>query len=265
MSQRLPHGFFIPDPEQGSAPRNVRRRPGIRTVLWTLLLLIAVAVILYAGVFRIRTVTVVGNRRFSWGDVVKAAGLEGGVSYFAVNEDKIKTALETNSYLAYEGLEKSFPSSLTLYVRERTARANMKSMGVIYLIDETGRVLERMPNNQLREDLPIVTGLQPIEATPGRDLVPRTADQLTYYTELMQEMVLQGYWGEVSELILTDPDSLCLITRNGYTIRLGDHENLRAKLGTVRGVTAKLAEMGEYGGVIEASTPEVAVYSPATE
>lgn len=262
MSQQMPQGFPIPDP--AGAPR-ARRRPGLRTALWTLVLLTAVAVILYAGVFRIRTVTVVGNRSVSWEDVVKAAGLDSGVSYFRVNEEKIRANLERNRYLVYEGLETSFPSSLTLYVRERSARANVKSRGTLYLLDEEGMVLEQADANQLRDDLPVVTGLQPNEAIPGQVIVPRVGEQLTVYRELMQELLLQGYLGEVSELILTSPENLSMVTRNGYTVHLGKHTDLRAKIGTVRGVAAKLEQMGEYGGIIEASTPEIAVYSPATE
>lgn len=264
MSQQLPPEFFIPDPEQGPAPRS-QKKPGMRTALWTLLLLTAVAVILYAGVFRIRTVTVVGNHRVSWDEVVQAAGLGGGVSYFAVDADKIRENLERNRYLVFEGLEKTFPSSLILYVRERTVRANVKAMGVVYQMDEEGMVLERSADNQLRDELPVVTGLQPREILPGRVIIPRTNDQLPVYVTLMRELLLQGYWSEVSELNLADPESIYLITRNGYTVHLGDHENLRAKIGTVRGVVAKLAEMGEYGGIIEASTPAVAVYSPAEQ
>ena len=264
MSQQMPQGFFIPNPEPAAAPR-ARRRPGLRTALWTLILLTAVAVILYAGVFRIRTVTVIGNRSFSWEDVVRAAKLESGVSYFRVNEEKIKADLERNRYLVYEGLEKSFPSSLTLYIRERSACANVKSRGVIYLMDEEGMVLEQAEANQLRDDLPVVTGLQPNSAILGQTVVPRVGEQLTVYRELMKELLLQGYLGEVSELILTSPENLNMVTRNGYTVRLGNHKDLRAKIGTVRGVVAKLAEMGEYGGTIEASTPEMAVYSPAAE
>ena len=61
---------------------------------------------------------------------------------------------------------------------------------------------------------------------------------------------------------LADPDSLYLVTRSGYTVHLGDDTQLRAKIGTVRAVIAKLQEMGKYGGVIEASVPAVATYTP---
>ena len=264
MSQQLPQDFSFPDPRQEpERSGQPRMKPGARTAMWTFLLLTAVAAILYAGVFRIRRIAVIGNSRVTWNEVVEAAGLENGISYFAVNEEQIRANVERNRYLILEKLEKEFPSGLTLYVRERTVCANVKVMGVAYLLDEEGVVLERPADNQLMDNVPVITGLQAREVRLGKVIVPNTARQLAAYTGLVGELIRQGYLGEVSELNLADPDSLYMITRNGYTVHLGNDEELRAKIGTVRGVVAKLLQMQKTGGVIEASTPAVATYTPA--
>lgn len=263
MSQQIPQGFSIPDPErQPPSGRRRRLKPGVKTALWTLLLLTAVAVILFAGVFRISRITVVGNSSIPGDEVVKAAGLDGGKSYFTVNEEQVKENLERNRYLVFEGMEKQFPNAMTLYVRERAVRANVKVVSAVYLMDEEGMVLEKPAGNQLREDLPIVTGLKAGYARVGQVIVPGTEEQLSAYTELMRELILQGFWGQASELKVSDPDSLYLITRNGYTIHLGNAEKLRAKIGTVRAVVAELLQMGRAGGMIEASVPGEATYTP---
>ena len=245
MSQSLPPDFSPWDAEETPAPAPRRRlKPGVKTLLWTLALIFAVAVILHEGVLRIRNVAVVGNERFGWAEIVAAAGLDQGVNYFAVEEAKIRDNLEQNRYLVYEGMEKHFPNGLTLYVRERTACANVQVMGVTYLLDDAGMVLER-------------SGKQ------GVELVPSLETQLAAYRALVQECELQGVLEQISELNLSDPDSLYLVTREGYTAHLGDAQELRAKIGTVRAVIAKLREMGKYGGVIEAAVPAVATYTPA--
>ena len=53
-----------------------------------------------------------------------------------------------------------------------------------------------------------------------------------------------------------------MLTGNGYTVHLGNTENLRAKIGTVRAVEEELQRMGHKDGVIEASVPAVATYTP---
>ena len=93
--------------------------------------------------------------------------------------------------------------------------------------------------------------------------MPGAAAQLSAYQALIDELYQQNFQNQVAELNLSDPDSLYLVTMDGYTVHLGDTQELRAKIGTVRGVVAKLRDMQRYGGVIEASVPAVATYTPA--
>ena len=241
MSQSLPPDFSPWDAEETPAPAPRRRlKPGVKTLLWTLALIIAVAVILNEGVLRIRNVAVVGNERFGWAEIVAAAGLDQGVNYFAVEEAKIRDNLEQNRYLVYEGMEKHFPNGLTLYVRERTACANVQVMGVTYLLDDAGMVLERSGKQGVEDSLMVVTGFLAREVRVGKTLVPSLETQLAAYRALVQECELQGVLEQISELNLSDPDSLYWVTREGYTAHLGDAQELRAKIGTVRAVIAKL-------------------------
>ena len=247
---------------QPPAPPPPRKRAGVRTLILTLILILAVMILLNESLLKIRNVAVVGNRNVPWEEVIRAAGLSGSVSYFAVDEKKIAAGINKNRYLIFEGLEKAFPNSMTLYVHERSARANVQVMGVTYQLDEDGMVLERLGSAQPAGDLIAVPGLQAKEIRVGSYIVPGIAAQLDAYKMLMEEINLQGFSGQVSELNLSNSDSLYLITVDGYTAHLGDTSDLRAKIGTVRAVVSKLREMGKNGGVIEASVPAVATYTP---
>lgn len=262
MSQTLPPDFSPWTPLEETPPPPTRRRAGVRTVILTLVLVCAVAVLLNESVLKIRNVAVVGNQNVSWEEVVSAAGLTGGIGYFSLDESKIKAGIDANRYLVFLRMEKQFPDSLTLYVRERTPRANVQVMGVMYLLDEEGMVLERLGTTQPEGEYITVTGFQAKEIRVGNRIVPGAAAQLEVYQGLIEEIALQGFTDQVSELNLSDPDSLYLVTVDGYTAHLGDGSDLRAKLGTLRAVVAKLREMGKYGGVIEASVPAVATYTP---
>lgn len=261
MSQMLPPDFSPWTPLE-EAPPPTRGRAGVRTVILTLVLVCAVAVLLNESVLKIRNIAVVGNQSISWEEVVSAAGLRGGIGYFSLDESKIKAGIDANRYLVFERMEKQFPDSLTLYVRERVPCANVQVMGVMYLLDEEGIVLERLGGTQPEGEYITVTGFQAKDVRVGNRIVPGAAAQLEIYQNLIEEITLQGFTDQVSELNLSDPDSLYLVTVDGYTAHLGDGSDLRAKLGTLRAVVAKLREMGKYGGVIEASVPAVATYTP---
>ena len=265
MSQQpLPPDFMPWDAEQPELQKPRRRlKPGAKTALLTLVLLCAVLVILREGVFKIRHIAVVGNDTISFQEVVSAAGLDGNASFFSLNEEKIRAGIDQNRYLVFEKMEKEFPSGVTIYVRERKPCANVQVMGITYLLDAEGMVLERLGSGALEDSLLTVTGFQAKEVSVGRRIVPGTAAQLSAYQALIDELYQQNFQNQVAELNLSDPDSLYLVTMDGYTVHLGDTQELRAKIGTVRGVVAKLRDMQRYGGVIEASVPAVATYTPA--
>lgn len=262
MSQSLPPEFMPFEPLGEPTPPPVRKRAGVITLLLTLALVLAVAVLLNESVLKVRHVAVVGNQSIPWEDVVAAAGLSRAKGFFSLNEKEIAAGINANRYLVFERMEKQFPDGVTLYVRERVPVANVQVMGTFYQLDREGMVLERMTAAKPNDGLLIVTGFQAKDVRVGRIAVPATADHLDAYLKLMEEISLQGFADQVSELNLSDPDSLYLVTRDGYTAHLGDRTALRAKIGTVRAVVAKLREMGKTGGMLEASIPAEATYTP---
>ena len=259
----LPQGFMPFEGETAPPPPN-RKRSGLRSLILTLVILLCVVILLNESVLKIRHVAVVGNVTVTWQEAVTAAGLEKPVSYFSLNEKKIADGINAHRLLVFERLEKRFPNAVTLYVRERQPWAYMQVMGVTYKIDNEGMVMERLGTVQPAGDLMTVTGFKARDVRVGRVIVPATAEHMDAFLLLMKEIELQGIRNEVAELNLSDPDSLYLITTDGYTAHLGTRENLRAKIGTVRAVVEKLREMGKTGGMLEATQPGKATYTPAT-
>ena len=242
-----------------------RKRSGVITVVLTLILVLAVAVILNESMLKIRTVAVVGNRTVTWEQAILAAGLDRPVGYFTVSEKKIMQGIESNRYLIFERMEKHFPNGITIYVHERVPVARVQEMGANYYLDKEGMVLERgsLPENSVGEDaIIVVTGLKPKELRVGRMMTAGTSGHMSAYRELLEELEQQGFLSQISELNITDPESIYLVTRDGYSAHLGSIDSLRAKIGTVRAVVAKLREMGKNGGMLEASIPAEAIYTP---
>lgn len=265
MSQMpLPQGYMPFEGESAPPPPTARKRSGLRTAVVSLLLLLCLSILLNESVFRIHHVAVVGLETVSWEDAVHAAELDKSVNYFSVNEEKIRAGINANKDLVFEKLEKQFPDRLVIYVRERTPCAYLQVMGNTYKIDDEGMVLERLPGTvQPAGDLITVTGFSRANVRVGQMLSAQSSDSLEAYTQLMREIKMQGITGQVAELNLADPDSLYLITVDGYTASLGDRTYLRAKIGTVRAVVEKLREMGKTGGMLDASKPGEVIYTPA--
>lgn len=265
MSQQLPQDFMPWNPEEVKPPVKRKLKPGVKAVFICLSVILVAVILLCGGLFRIRTITVVSDSMMSEArerEAIQWAGLEKGMSYFSVSEKKVRQSMEQNRYLICQDVQKFLPGTVVLYVQERFARANVHVLGVTYLMDEEGMVLERLTGS-MDDNLPVVTGMQTRDVNVGKTIVAGSEEQLDAYRRIISELVSQGWLRGVSELKVSDPDSLYLMTVSGYTVHLGTTESLRAKIGTVRAVEEKLRQMGHKGGVIEASVPAVATYTPA--
>lgn len=255
-------GYMAP---QGQPPQ-ASRRTGAFTIVMMVVLIFAILVILNETMLKIRNVAVVGNQAFSWEDVVKVAGLDRPTSFFTVDEQTIIRNMRANHYLVFERMEKGFPNSLTLYVHERVPMVRVQEMGAEYVLDEEGMVLERgvASNDSKYDGLMFITGLKPKEMRVGQIVQAGSSMQTEAFKALIREVILQGIAPQISELNITDPESLYLITTDKFTAHLGSAENLRAKIGTVRAVVSYLRSEGSAGGMLEAAIPGEAVYSPLT-
>ena len=275
MSQHLPptypaNGGYMTPPPQAQPPQ-ASKRTGLFTMIAMVVLIFAILVILNETMLQIRNIAVIGNEYFSWSDVVEAAGLNHPTSYFTLDEQTVARNINSNRYLVLVHMEKEFPNSVTLYVRERTPIARVQEMEVDYILDEEGMVLEIFATEEEKKSmagkydgLMFITGLKPKEMRRGQIMQPGSSAQTEAFKALIQEVILQGITSEISELNITDPESLYLITTDKFTAHLGTVENLRAKIGTVRAVVTYLRGEGSSGGMLEADIPGEVVFSPMT-
>ena len=270
MSEQLPpsysqNGGYMSPPPQAQPPEKPKRT-GVITLAVMVGLIFSIVVILNESMLKIRKVAVVGNHQISWEDVIRAAGLDKPTSFFTVSEEKIARNISASRYLVFERMEKEFPSGLTLYVRERSPIARVQEMGSVYVIDEEGMVLERVASSEddQYDGLMFITGLKPKEMRVGQVMQPGSTVQTEAFKALLREVILQGIASEISELNVSDPESLYLITTDKFTAHLGDTASLRAKIGTVRAVVDYLRKEGSDGGMLEASIPGEVVFSPLT-
>ena len=79
---------------------------------------------------------------------------------------------------------------------------------------------------------------------------------------LLNELSLQEYADEVTEINLSDTENLYLITQEGISVRMGDGEYLRAKVGAIRTYIAYFRQLGTDSGVLDVSIPEDGKFMP---
>lgn len=243
------------------APGRPARRGRI-TLIAVIALLAIAAFFARDQLLKIRNAEVMGLASFTKEEVLELAGISGSTTYFSLNEEKIRTRINANRYLEFVSLERVWPSGVILVVNERRPAANVLHMGVQYVVSQDGMVLESTSKIALDNGCIKVTGMNVRDIRVGSVMVCQRAERLEAMQELLLELRLQQVEDKVSELNLASLDSIYLVTVDGYTANLGDAQELRAKVGTVRAVVQELRRRGLSGGMIEATVPGQASYRP---
>ncbi len=166
-----------------------RKRRGRFRLLYRLLsvLLVAAGILVACMVFfRVNTVTVEGNSRYTPDEVIAASGIEQGDNLMALSKGEIASAIRTKlPYVESVSIRRKLPDGVVLTIRERVAAASVDSSDGRWLISAQGKLLERdngqpvMELTGLRAQAPYVGGAMQVaeedEATLGYVLEVLTA------------------------------------------------------------------------------------------
>ena len=213
--------------------------------------------------FRLETVYIDGLTEQSAEHVAEKAGLFRGQNLLALQEKTVAAVFENDPRLEFTAMRKVYPDTLELVIRERKPAAALRWLGVNYILDKQGVVLsEESAFSNAGSILPLVTGLRITTLNIGNQLRLRTDEQMEAYQAVMNELEIQNCASLVASLNFNDVENLYLVTDSGISVRLGNADYMRAKIGAVRTDTAYLRQLGKNSGLLDVTTPEDAKYLP---
>jgi len=140
----------------------------IRIFNWSTLAFVAVGVAalfgheahrwcLQAPLFRLKKVSVQGNRLLSETLVLDMSGIQIGCNIFLINVATVKRRLEEHYLVRRADVGRRLPSSLVISIEERNPTALLENdRGTL---DDDGVLLPPLPS-ELRSDLPLLSGIE---------------------------------------------------------------------------------------------------------
>lgn len=278
---------------RSSRSRTHRRNRGRFGPLFKLLCVLAVVVALTGGAtvfFRVETVEVTGNQRYTREEIIEASGIRTGDNLYALNKVRIDRRIRTRlPYVGELSINRSLPSTIRIDVTEweavaqvavptpeQAAAAREELAGgkedaepaalaqEPWLISVKGKLLEQAPENSTAV---VVTGLTAVAPQAGELLrVPEgEATRMEALTSLLGAIEGADLFREVSRIQL---ETTRLIVR--YADRFDVKMKLNADFGyNIRLMRAVREQMEEAYGPEAAGTIDLtqekheAVYSPA--
>ena len=248
----------------GEMPRRPAKR-GLYTLIAVLVMLTVAAIFVRDQVFKIRDVEIRSVQNISQEEVMRLSGITANTSYFGLNEEKIRAGIESNRYLRFESMEKVWPNGVILNIQERQPCINVLNAGIQYVVASDGMVLEAYASLRLDNGCIKTTGLNIRDIRVGSQVVCYNSEQLDAMLNIVAELDAQGCMNEIAEMNLSMLDSIYLVTTDSYVANIGDAQQLRPMIGTVRAVVTELRNRGLKGGMIEATVPGEASYRPVSK
>lgn len=194
----------------------VRRLAPIAIVV--LLAFVVAQQVYYSPRFQIQRVTVHGNQRLSVGEVRSLLGGLDGQRLFDVDIDAWRSTLLESPWVADARLHRVLPSTIDVTVVERLPLATLRSGDQLFLLDESGGIIDEYGPQYADVDLPIVDGLADDPLSPLRRareaLLRRVLSSLSARRDLL---------ARISQIDLRDAhDAVVLLEDDPARLHLGE-------------------------------------------
>ncbi|MBM7583303.1 cell division protein FtsQ [Caldicoprobacter guelmensis] len=236
------------------------RKKGLFLLLF---LLVVLVVMVYIGteVFQVKKVTVTGNQNIKDDDIIRIAGIPAGQNIFKIDRKQIKENVESNPLLKVLNIYFKYPDEVIINVEERKPVAAIPYLGSYVVIDIEGHVME------IRSDLedmpyPLVQGLSLRGCTIGKPLSVADWYQMKALSRVLEEIYRQHLEGDISEVIVDNPNDIYLVSRNGTLIRLGQAIEVDKKLKWLKTPNFHQIDSTGASGILDVSISNQAIFKP---
>lgn len=197
------------------------RMGGLYRVAAVLLVLAAVA----AGCivfFRVRTIQVEGNLRYTPEDIVSASGLETG-SYLALL-DTVTMARQIRAQLPYverASIQRVLPDTVVITVEESAVAAAVQSAGQWWLVNDAGKLLEVVDEAGTAGRTQL-TGIELITPAAGMTAMVAEEEENRWNSalELLRAVAARGEQEKLLSVDCSVPGSLTARYGERYTLLL---------------------------------------------
>ena len=232
---------------------NHKRRRGSLSFLYKLLafVLICTAIALALTLFfRIRSIEVSGNQRYSRQEIIDAAEVKEGDNLFLMNKYNAASRIRrTLPYVETVQFRRTLPDGLSIIVTECTDPAAILQDGKAYLLCSTGNIVDETAASAAKEYLQ-VKGLALTDPAVGQTAVAAEGQDLALeqLLAIMQALDERDMGADVSLLNMSDPSQLVLRYMERFDVYFPWETDYGYKLDYLQAVVEKL-EINEKGTI----------------
>lgn len=238
-----------------------RERTGLLYGILTVIL-VAVSIVAACTVFfRVESVVVQENVRYSEEQILSVAGVEIGSNLILTPKEQIAQRIYAAlPYVEHVEVQKRFPTTLKLIITEANPVAVVTSNGEEWIIDSRGKFLEKSDETLSLQYID-VKGLEVLQPAQGKQVQVEDVDtaRLTSLLSLLSVLEKCGMAAEVSSVDLTSATEILLSYDNRIQVKLLSNTDFNRKVQILKEILAVLTEWDQ--GTIDLKT-EIGYFSP---
>lgn len=243
-----------------------KRGAGVLPCILTMLAVVAAVVLCVTIFFKVGTITVTGNARYSADEIAAASGVAVGDNLLLVNRSTAAgQVIARLPYITRVQVSRALPSTVTIHVEECAAAARIvDGYGALWLVAPDGRVLEESGGEAA---LPLLTGITAVDPQPGSPVQPSEDDAASAQTiaDVLSALEESSVREEIVSIDLTKTYSIRMMYGEQYEIDLGGTDELAYKMQYLEQILVELAAREpDAGGQIDLTleTEKVARFLP---
>lgn len=226
-------------------------------------IIICVAIFLAVTIFfKVSTVYVEGESRYSSEEIIEASGVEVGTHMFLLNQSAIAASIQSKLYYVGEvSVRRNYPDRLTITVKDNAAVGYVISSGKYWLIDKKCKIMEVTDRDGVGSAAEI-SGIIPVLPKEGEiiNVEESEASKVTYLADILTYAQAQGIIEDVTAIDMDNVSNPKFEYLDRFTVKLGANSDVEYKLQMLEGVIAELTETEK--GTIDLSDASKVSFRP---
>lgn len=210
---------------------------------------------LQSSFWSLQAVLVEGNEYIEQEEILQLANIPQELNIFKVDLHRGEERILFHPLVKKASLTRKLPRTIMINIEERSPAFILPIDGGFYEVDEDGVIIRKIVTVS-NAKLPLVTGLQLENIELGFQIPNERLKETLILTEELPKDIINV----ISEINLSQQNTICLHTKDDILINFGDAERIKEKAGILMGVfeTAELQrEKLEYIDLSFAGPPVV--------
>lgn len=230
---------------------NLFKRLGWKTLLWSMSAVFVVLGGLYAWnylahsyVFCVQSIRIEPSRHLNEEEILKLSGLSSTTNILNMDVHSVERAIEANPWVEKALVERRFPSSVYIRIKEHLPVAVVSFGNKAYLVNASGILFRELNPSEFMDGLPVITGLKQEGVQQGR--LPAEALTSMELLKMAQKGARTLGVGNIKEIHVSESGELTVYTADKGVPILFSANDVKEQFARAENILFHLYKSGNY-------------------